>query len=99
MAEGWTRNCWWSYKRNEKESHDALEEAKRIEEATERARLIAVLSSPAKPYDPEADPSVKEALDIIKIANDAMDKAVDKLLNEAADKVLKEDWSFVFSIV
>lgn len=50
-----------------------------------------MLSSPAKPYDPEADPSVKEALDIIKIANDAMDKAVDKLLNEAADKVLKED--------
>jgi hypothetical protein len=34
---------------------------------------------------------VKEALDMIKIANDAIDEAVDKLLNEAADKVLKED--------
>ena len=32
----------------------------------------------------------KEALDIIKIANDAIDEAVDRLLNEAADKVLKE---------
>jgi hypothetical protein len=28
--------------RNEKESHDALEEAKRIEEAVERARLIGM---------------------------------------------------------
>jgi hypothetical protein len=58
----------------------------------------AELSSPPKPYNPEADPSVKEALDIIKIANDAIDEAVHKLLNEAADKVLKEDLSFVFSI-
>jgi hypothetical protein len=49
------------------------------------------LSPPPEPYDPETDPSVKEALDIIKIANDAIDKTVDKLLNEAADKVLKED--------
>jgi hypothetical protein len=30
-------------------------------------------------------------LDIIKIANEAIDEAVDKLLNEAADKVLKEE--------
>jgi hypothetical protein len=29
-------------KRNEKESHDAFEEAKRVEEATEQARLIDV---------------------------------------------------------
>jgi hypothetical protein len=102
-------------KRNEKESHDALEEAKRAKEAVERARLIgmpfitrlrkffsfstdrylcfntAELSPPPEPYNPEVDPSVKEALDIIKIANDAIDKVVDKLLNEAADKVLKED--------
>jgi hypothetical protein len=34
---------------------------------------------------------VKEALDMIKIANEAIDEAVDKLLNEATDKVLKED--------
>jgi hypothetical protein len=51
----------------------------------------AELSPPPEPYDPETDPSVKEALDIIKIANEAIDEAIDKLLNEAADKVLKED--------
>jgi hypothetical protein len=102
-------------RRNENESHDALEEAKRAEEAVERARLIgmqflthfrkffsfdtniylclnaAELSPPPEPYNPEADPSVKEVLDIIKIANDAIDEAIDRLLNEAADKVLRED--------
>jgi hypothetical protein len=49
------------------------------------------LSPPPELYNPEVDPSVKEALDIIKIANDAIDEAVDSLLNEAADRVLKED--------
>jgi hypothetical protein len=34
---------------------------------------------------------MKEALDMIKIANEAVDEAIDKLLNEAAEKVLKED--------
>jgi hypothetical protein len=29
-------------RKNEKESHDALEEAKRVEEAAERARLICI---------------------------------------------------------
>jgi hypothetical protein len=47
--------------------------------------------SPPEPYNPEAHPSIQVALDIIKIANDAIDEAVDKLLNKAADKVLKED--------
>jgi hypothetical protein len=49
------------------------------------------MSFRTQPYNPEADPSVKKALDIIKIANDAIDGAVNKLLNKAADKVLKED--------
>jgi hypothetical protein len=31
-----------SIEKNEKESHDALEEAKRVEEAAERARLIGI---------------------------------------------------------
>jgi hypothetical protein len=102
-------------KRNEKESHDASEEAKRAEEAAERDRLIGMhflthfrkffsfdtdkylclnageLSPPPKPYNPEADPSIKEALDIIKIANDTIDEAIDRLLNEATDKILRED--------
>jgi hypothetical protein len=33
----------------------------------------------------------KEALDIIKIANVTIDEVVDRLLDEAADKILKED--------
>jgi hypothetical protein len=51
----------------------------------------AELSPPPEPYDPETDPFVKEALDIYKIANDAIDEVVDKLLNEAVDKVIRED--------
>jgi hypothetical protein len=51
----------------------------------------AELSPPLEPYDPEADPSLKRALDIIKIANEAVDEAINKLLEEAADKVLKEN--------
>jgi hypothetical protein len=51
----------------------------------------ADLSPPPEPYDPETDPFVKDALDMIKIPNEAIDEAVDKLLNEAIDKVLKED--------
>jgi hypothetical protein len=51
----------------------------------------AELSPPSEPYNLETDPSVKEPLDTIKIANDAMDQAVDNLLNEVADKVLKEE--------
>jgi hypothetical protein len=31
------------------------------------------------------------ALDVFKIANKAVDEAVNRLLNEATDKVLKED--------
>jgi hypothetical protein len=34
---------------------------------------------------------MKETLDIIRIANEAVDEDVDRLLNEAAEKVLKED--------
>jgi hypothetical protein len=52
---------------------------------------VAELSPPPEPYDPEADPAMKEALDMIKIANEAVDEAIDRLLNEAAEKVLKED--------
>jgi hypothetical protein len=34
---------------------------------------------------------MKGALEVIRIANEAVDEAVNRLLNEAADKVLKED--------
>ena len=51
----------------------------------------AELSPPPEPYDPEADPSLKGALDVIRIANEAIDEAINRLLNKAADKDLKED--------
>jgi hypothetical protein len=34
---------------------------------------------------------MKEALETIRIANEAVDEAVNRLLNEAAEKILKED--------
>jgi hypothetical protein len=34
---------------------------------------------------------MKEALDIMSIANSIIDEVVDKLLNEAAKKILKEN--------
>ena len=52
---------------------------------------VAELSPPPEPYNPEADPAMKEALDMIRIANEVVVEAVDRLLNEVAEKVLKED--------
>jgi hypothetical protein len=34
---------------------------------------------------------MKEALDIMKIANKVVDEVIDRLLHESAEKVLKED--------
>jgi hypothetical protein len=34
---------------------------------------------------------MKEALDVTSIANSIIDEVVDKLLNEAAEKILRED--------
>jgi hypothetical protein len=54
--------------------------------------FIAVgLSPPPESYKPETDSSMKEALDIMKVANEVVDEVVDRLLHEAAEKVLKED--------
>jgi hypothetical protein len=51
----------------------------------------AELSPLPEPYNPVADPIMKEALNIMSIANSIIDEVVDKLLNEAAEKILKED--------
>jgi hypothetical protein len=51
----------------------------------------AELSPPPEPYDPLADPEMKEALDIISMADSIIDEVVDKLLNEVAKKVLREE--------
>jgi hypothetical protein len=52
----------------------------------------AELSPPPELYDPLADLEMKEALDIISISYSIIDKVVDKLLNEVAEKVLREEY-------
>jgi hypothetical protein len=51
----------------------------------------AELSPPSESYDPLADPEMKESLDIISMAESIIDEVVNKLLNEVAEKVLKEE--------
>ena len=51
----------------------------------------AELSPPPEPYNPEADPSLRESLEYNRIANEAVDEVVNGLLNEVAENVLKED--------
>jgi hypothetical protein len=51
----------------------------------------AELSPPLEPFDPLADPETKKAIEIIKIAESIVDEVVNKLLNEVAEKVLKEE--------
>jgi hypothetical protein len=53
--------------------------------------ITADLSPPPEPYNLEADPATKEALDVMKIANEVVDEVVDRLLHEAVEKILKED--------
>jgi hypothetical protein len=45
----------------------------------------------ARAIQPQADPIMKEALDVMRVANSIVDEVVDRLLNEAAEKILKED--------
>ena len=52
---------------------------------------VAELSPPLEPYNPDTDLALKGTLDEIRIANAAIDEAVERLLNEAAERVLKED--------
>jgi hypothetical protein len=51
----------------------------------------AELSPLPEPYDLQADPVMKEALDVMNVANTIVDEVIDRLLNEAAEKILKED--------
>jgi hypothetical protein len=53
--------------------------------------ITAELSPLPEPYDPQANPVMKEALDVMSVANSIIDEVVDRLLNEAAEKFLKED--------
>jgi hypothetical protein len=51
----------------------------------------AELSPLPESYDPQVDLVMKEALDVMSVANTIVDEVVDRLLNEAAEKILKED--------
>jgi hypothetical protein len=51
----------------------------------------AELSPPPEPYNPLADPEMTESLDIISMAESIIDEVVNKLLNEVAQKVLREE--------
>jgi hypothetical protein len=53
--------------------------------------VVAELPPPPEPFDPLADPETKKAIEIINMAEAIVDEVVTKLLNEAAEKVLKEE--------
>jgi hypothetical protein len=53
--------------------------------------ITAELSSLPEALNPLANLVMKEALDIMSVANSIVDEVVDKLLNEVAEKILKED--------
>jgi hypothetical protein len=53
--------------------------------------ITAELSSLPEPYNPLADPEMKEALDVMSFVNSIIDEVVDKLLNEATEKILREE--------
>jgi hypothetical protein len=58
---------------------------------TNSLSITAELSLLLEPYNPLADPDMKEALDVMSIANSIIVEVVDKLLNEATEKILRED--------
>jgi hypothetical protein len=51
----------------------------------------AELYPPPKPFSPLADLETNEALEIINMAESIVDEVVNKLLNEVAEKIMKED--------
>jgi hypothetical protein len=53
--------------------------------------ITAELSPLPEPYNPMSDPVMKEALDLMSVANSIVDEVVNRLLNEATEKILKED--------
>jgi Cu2+-containing amine oxidase len=53
--------------------------------------IVAELPPPPEPFDPLSNSEMKKAIEIINIAESIVDEVVNKLLNEAAEKVLKEE--------
>jgi hypothetical protein len=58
---------------------------------TNNLPITAELPTLSEPYNPLADLDMKEALDVMSIANSIIDEVIDKLLNEAAEKILREN--------
>jgi hypothetical protein len=53
--------------------------------------IAAELSSPPEPFESMADPEAEKEDEITKVAEAIMDEAVSRLLNEAAEIVVKEE--------
>lgn len=51
----------------------------------------AALSPPPDPYIPENDPELKDVLATVEVAHKIMDEAVNEALNDAAEKILREE--------
>jgi hypothetical protein len=57
----------------------------------EQSFYAAELSPPPEQYDPKVVPSLKGILDQFKVVNAVIDEAINTLLNEVAEKVLKKE--------
>jgi hypothetical protein len=53
--------------------------------------IAAELSPSPEPFEPTADPEAKREEEITKMAEAILDEAISRLLNEAAEAVLKEE--------
>jgi hypothetical protein len=53
--------------------------------------IAAELSPPPEPFEPLVDPEAEKEDEITKMAEAIMDEVVTRLLNEAAEAVLKEE--------
>jgi hypothetical protein len=53
--------------------------------------IATELPPPPDPFDPLADPETNKTIEIINVAEAIIDEVVTKLLNEAAETVLKEE--------
>jgi hypothetical protein len=53
--------------------------------------IAAEIPPTPETFDPLADPETKKAIEIINMAEAIVDEVVTKLLNEVAEKVMKEE--------
>jgi hypothetical protein len=53
--------------------------------------IAAELPPPPEPFDALADLEIKKAIEIINMVEAIVDEVITKLLNEAAETILKEE--------